>query len=108
MDTEEDVVTTHTINVAPDPLGLWRWISCMNESSLNAEATTEAVKLWMLTAAFPFAKASTLLLIVKGCTKRRLSRREIASPNALSKVYSSSPPREGRARGVGVTPVMQG
>ena len=38
----------------------------MNESSLNAEATTEAVKLWMLTAAFPFAKASTLLLIVRG------------------------------------------
>ena len=66
MDTNEDVVTTHTIDVTPDPLGLWRWISCMNESGLNAEATTEAVKLWMLTAAFPFAKASTVLLIVRG------------------------------------------
>tara|TARA_R110000751_G_scaffold16376_1_gene51829 strand:- start:2324 stop:2479 length:156 start_codon:yes stop_codon:yes gene_type:complete len=38
----------------------------MNKSSLNTEATTEAVKLWMLTAAFPFVKASTLLLIIRG------------------------------------------
>ena len=38
----------------------------MNERSLQPDATTEAVKLWMLTHTFPFAKASTLLLIVKG------------------------------------------
>lgn len=66
MDTNEDVVTTHTIDITPDPLGLWRWIETMNERSLQPDATTEAVKLWMLTHTFPFAKASTLLLIVKG------------------------------------------
>ena len=63
---EDEVVKTHTINIAPDPMGMWRWISCMNESSLQPDATAEAVKLWMLTAMFPFATAKDLLLIVKG------------------------------------------
>lgn len=66
MDTNEDVVTTHTIDITPDPLGLWRWIETMNERSLQPDATAEAVKLWMLTHSFPFAKASDLLLIVRG------------------------------------------
>mgnify|MGYP003120640149 CR=1 FL=1 len=63
---EDEVVKTHTIDITPDPLGMWRWIDTMNERSLQPDATTEAVKLWMLTAMFPFAKASNLLLIVKG------------------------------------------
>mgnify|MGYP003628350762 FL=1 len=63
---EDEVVKTHTINIAPDPLGMWRWIDTMNEGSLQPDATTEAVKLWMLTAMFPFVKASTLLLIIRG------------------------------------------
>tara|TARA_R100001015_G_C4427089_1_gene25622 strand:- start:194 stop:412 length:219 start_codon:yes stop_codon:yes gene_type:complete len=55
-----------TIDITPDAMGMWRWIETMNERSLNEKATTEAVKLWMLTHSFPFAKASDLLLIVKG------------------------------------------
>mgnify|MGYP003645850787 CR=1 FL=1 len=67
MDTEEEdeVVTTY-IDITPDPLGMWRWIQRADEGSLQPEATAEAVKLWMLTHAFPFAKASDLLLIAKG------------------------------------------
>lgn len=55
-----------TIDITPDAMGMWRWIDTMNARSLNEKATTEAVKLWVLTATFPFAKASTLLLIAKG------------------------------------------
>ena len=55
-----------TIDITPDAMGMWRWINTMNAHSLDDNATTEAVKLWMLTATFPFARASTLLLIVKG------------------------------------------
>ena len=63
---EDEVVKTQTINIAPDPTGMWRWIQSMNEGSLQPDATAEAVKLWMLTAMFPFAAAKDLLLIVKG------------------------------------------
>ena len=63
---EDEVVKTQTINIAPDPTGMWRWIQSMNEGSLQPDATAEEVKLWMLTAMFPFATAKDLLLIVKG------------------------------------------
>ena len=66
MSGEAEVATTQTINVAPDPMGMWRWIQTMNEKSINKEATAEAVKLWWLTIMFPFARGSDLLNIVRG------------------------------------------
>ena len=66
MSEEAEVVTTQTINVAPDPMGMWRWIQTMNEKSINKEATAEAVKLWWLTIMLPFAKGGDLLNIVRG------------------------------------------
>ena len=66
MDEEAEVVTTHTIDITPDPMGMWRWTQRLTATSFNEEATEEAVKLWFLTGMWPAAPAGTLRSIVRG------------------------------------------